>query len=176
MTDERISPAGQGGEDPILMTLHGLVVDPSSKLPIVLLKQSGGSALLPIWIGSFEANAIALHLEGIEPPRPLTHDLLASVLQNLDATVQKVIVSELRDNTFYARIELHSARGPFTLDSRPSDAIALALRTESEIYAMPGVLASAQTSELLPSSLSDDERLKQWLQEVNPEELGEYKM
>ena len=136
------------------MTLHGLVVDPSSNLPIVILKQSEGTALLPIWIVSFEANAIALHLEGIEPPRPLTHDLLASVLQNLEATVEKVVVSELRDNTFYAKIELLSAHGSLSLDSRPSDAIALALRTDSKIYAMPEVLASVKTSELFPSDLS----------------------
>ena len=161
--------------EPIRMQIKGLMLDPSSKLPIVILRDDDSRYLLPIWIGVFEANAIALRVEEIETPRPMTHDLLQSALVEVGVQVEKVLISDLQENTFYAVIYLRHNGQELTLDSRPSDAIALALRAEAPIFVLPKVLQSAKSLDMT-ESLEDEDRLKKWLEEVDPDELGKYKM
>lgn len=157
------------------MEIKGLMLDPSSNVPIVILKQADSQIFLPIWIGVFEANAIALQIEGVESPRPMTHDLLRATLELLGATVDRIVISELKDNTFYARIHLQRNGQALEIDARPSDAIALALRTESPIFVRQHVLEQAQAVDLA-SEISDEEKLRKWLEEVSPEDLGKYEM
>ena len=123
----------------------------------------------------FEANAIALRVEEIETPRPMTHDLLQAAIAEVGATVEKVLISDLQENTFYALIYLRQNGEELTLDSRPSDAIALALRADAPIFVLPKVLESAKSLDMT-QSLEDDDRVKKWLEEVDPEDLGKYKM
>ena len=159
----------------VQMEIKGLMLDPSSKTPIVLLHDPSGDTFLPIWIGVFEANAIALRIEGVEPPRPMTHDLLYTSLLLMGAKVQRVTISELRENTFYAVISLHGPGGEHVIDSRPSDAIALALRADAPIFAHRSVLESAQAADF-SNKLSHDEKLKKWLEEAQDDDFGEYEM
>jgi len=161
----------------VRMEVRGLMMDPSSNVPIVILREPNSSRFLPIWIGIFEANAIALQLEGIEPPRPMTHDLIKGILAELQADVTQILISDLRDNTFYAQIVLGSASGDkeWTIDSRPSDAIAVALRTDAPIFVAEEVLAKANTEERT-EQLRDEEKLKKWLEEIDPDDLGKYTM
>lgn len=157
------------------MEIKGLMLDPSSNVPIVILKEIDSQLFLPIWIGVFEANAIALQIEGVEPPRPMTHDLLRSVIEQLGAQVEKVVISELKDNTFFSLIHVHRNGVPMTIDARPSDAIALSLRTHSPIFVLRSVMERAQAVDLATQA-SDEEKLKKWLEEISQEELGKYTM
>jgi len=157
------------------MEIKGLMLDPSSKTPIILLHDETQNAYLPIWIGVFEANAIALRIEGVDPPRPMTHDLLYTSLELLGAKVERVTISELRENTFYAVISIRGPAGEHLIDSRPSDAIALALRAGAPIFALRSVLNSAQAADFT-SKLTDEEKLKKWLEEAREEDLGKYEM
>ena len=159
----------------IRVEIKGLILDPTSKTPIVLLHDTKDNRFLPIWIGVFEANAIALRIEGIEPPRPLTHDLFHTSLEILAARIERVTISDLKDNTFYAVVSLRSPNGEFLIDSRPSDAIALALRADAPIFVREAVLDSAQAAELT-RSLTDEDKLKKWLEEAEEDDFGEYKM
>jgi len=159
----------------IEMTIKGLMIDPITNMPIVILKDKEGDRVLPIWVGIFEANAIALQIENIATPRPMTHDLLKNVLNDLEASVQKIVVSELRDNTFYAMIYINRNESILAVDSRPSDAIALALRTKSPIFVEESVVESAKGMDLTKDA-TDSERLQKWLESLNPEDLGKYKM
>jgi bifunctional DNase/RNase len=159
----------------IEMTIKGLMIDPITNMPIVILKDKEGDRVLPIWVGIFEANAIALQIENITTPRPMTHDLLKNVLSDLEARVQKIVVSELRDNTFYAMIYINKNENILAIDSRPSDAIALALRTKSPIFVEESVVESAKGMDLTKDT-TDSERLQKWLESLNPEDLGKYKM
>lgn len=159
----------------IRMEINGLVVDPASKMPIVVLRDEVGQTFLPIWIGNSEAHAIALRIQGVVPPRPLTHDLLRAFLERLGATVERVVISDLRDNTFYARIHIVHDGEELVLDSRPSDAIALALRTESPIYALRLVLQKAEVLDLAGEP-SDEEKTRKQLEDLEPDDLGKYKM
>ncbi|HEX9723104.1 MAG TPA: bifunctional nuclease family protein [Vicinamibacteria bacterium] len=159
----------------IEMTIKGLMIDPITNMPIVILKDKEGNRILPIWVGIFEANAIALQIENISTPRPMTHDLLKNVLGDLQANVQKIVVCELKDNTFYAMIYLDREGKLFAVDSRPSDAIALALRTKSPIYVEESVVESAKGMDLTKET-TDSEKLQKWLEGLNPEDLGKYKM
>ncbi len=163
------------GSEPIRMQIKGLMLDPSSKLPIVILRDDASRYLLPIWIGVFEANAIALRVEEIETPRPMTHDLLKAALSEVGVEVEKIIISDLQDNTFYAVIYLLQDGKQLTLDSRPSDAIALALRANAPIFVLPEVLKSAKSLDM-SESIEDDDRMKKWLEEVDPDDLGKYEM
>ncbi len=158
--------------------IKGLMMDPLTNSPIVVLQDTQSDTLLPIWVGIFEANAIALQIEKIDTPRPMTHDLIKGLLNQLNARVTKVVVTELRDNTFYALIFLDVAGKVMTMDSRPSDAIALALRTDSPIYVTEDVIAkSASAAASAPSTeRSSPEDIRQWLENLNPEDLGKYKM
>jgi len=155
------------------MEIKGLMIDPSSNVPIVILRDEDSSVFLPIWIGVFEANAIALEMEQVEPPRPLTHDLLRSSLEALGASVHKVLISALEESTFFAQIYLSTTNDEKVLDARPSDAIALALRAGAPIFVLPDVLEKAKAVEL---ATTDEERLRKWLEEVDPAELGKYEM
>ena len=155
------------------MTIKGLMLDPISNSPIVVLKDGEDKIFLPIWVGVFEANAIALQLEHVETPRPMTHDLLRNVISQVQGSVTKIVINELRDSTFYARIFMNVGSENLEIDARPSDAIALALRTESPIFVDESVLEQAQT--IAPDE-GDDDKLKKWFEQVNPEDLGKYKM
>lgn len=134
--------------EPIRMEIKGLVLDPSSNAPIVILRDTESQVLLPIWIGVFEANAIAVRMEGIHPPRPMTHDLLRATLDSLGAEVQRIVISDLRDSTFFAVIELGHGDETVSVDARPSDALALALRTNAPIFVARHVLERAKAFEL----------------------------
>lgn len=155
------------------MSVKGLMLDPISNSPIVVLKDEEDKIFLPIWVGIFEANAIALRLENVATPRPMTHDLLRSVLQELEAEVTRIEISDLRDSTFYASVHLKAGERVLLIDARPSDAIALALRTDAPIFVAQQVLDQAQT---ISADETSDERLKKWLEDATAEELGKYKM
>jgi uncharacterized protein len=157
--------------------IKGLMMDPLTNSPIVVLQDTTSETLLPIWVGIFEANAIALQIEKVDTPRPMTHDLMKGLLNHLDANVTKIVVTELKENTFYALIFLSVNGKTITVDSRPSDAIALALRTDSPIFVTDEVISkSASNSTPLSSQRSSPEDIKQWLENLNPEDLGKYKM
>ena len=159
----------------IEMTIKGLMVDPITNSPIVILRDREGQRVLPIWVGIFEANAIALQIENISTPRPMTHDLLRNVIQDLKASVQKVVVCDLQENTFYALIYLGLNGGTVAIDARPSDAIALALRTRAPIFVEDTVIDTAKTVDFT-SERADNDRLQKWLESLDPDELGKYKM
>jgi bifunctional DNase/RNase len=159
----------------IKMEIKGLLMDPVSNMPVVVLRDSANGHFLPIWVGIFEANAIALQMEKITTPRPMTHDLLKNLLSELDAKVERIVINDLKDNTFFARIHLLRGDVRWNLDSRPSDAIALALRVDAEIFVEEDVLERSKS--LRPEGEEGDpDRLKKWLEEVNPDELGKYQM
>ena len=157
------------------MTIKGLMVDPITNMPIVILKDSGGDRVLPIWVGIFEANAIALQIENIASPRPMTHDLIRNIISDLDGRVERVVVSDLKDNTFYAVIHLDVRGSQVAIDARPSDAIALALRTSSPILVDDSVISNAETADF-SAERTDTTRLRKWLESLDPDDLGKYKM
>ena len=159
----------------IEMNIKGLMVDPITNMPIIILRDTDGQKVLPIWVGVFEANAIALQIENIQTPRPMTHDLLRNVIQDLQATVEKIVVCDLKENTFYALIHLQTPSGPVAIDARPSDAIALALRTRAPILVAEHVIDNAKTVDF-SNEKQDADRLQQWLESLDPDELGKYKM
>jgi bifunctional DNase/RNase len=159
----------------IEMNIKGLMVDPVTNMPIVILRDKDGQKVLPIWVGIFEANAIALQIENISTPRPMTHDLLRNVIQDLKASVEKVVVCDLQDNTFYALIYLALHGDTLAIDARPSDAIALALRTRAPIFVEETVIDNAKTVDF-SSEKTDADRLHQWLESLDPDDLGKYKM
>src|SRR6516225_8784046 len=140
----------------IEMTIKGLMVDPITNMPIVILRDKEGNRVLPIWVGIFEANAIALQIENISTPRPMTHDLLRNVIQDLHASVQKIVVCDLQENTFYALIYLALGGDTVAIDARPSDAIALALRTKAPIFVEETVIDNAKTFEPSPDKADAD--------------------
>jgi hypothetical protein len=159
----------------IEMTIKGLMVDPITNMPIVLLKDKDGDRVLPIWVGIFEANAIALQIENIATPRPMTHDLLRNIIADLDGQVDRVVVSDLKDNTFYAVIHMTVKGERVAVDARPSDAIALALRSRAPILVDETVIDNAKTVDF-SSERADSDRLQKWLESLDPEDLGKYKM
>ena len=159
----------------IEMTIKGLTVDPVTNMPIVILHDVEDKRILPIWVGVFEANAIALQIENVHTPRPMTHDLLRNVIHDLQASVERVVVSDVKDNTFFAHIHLDTLAGKVAVDARPSDAIALALRTRSPIWVEESVIENAKTIDASTAKV-DGERLHQWLESLDPDDLGKYKM
>ena len=166
--------------DLVPMSIKGLMLDPVSNSPIVVLKDDDEKFFLPIWVGIFEANAIALQLENITTPRPMTHDLLRNTIAQLDARVTRIVINDLKDATFFAQIRLLIKSGTggdrmLEIDARPSDAIALALRTEAPIYVAQSVLEQAQT--ITPESADESqEKSKDWFENLSTEDLGKYKM
>ena len=159
----------------IEMTIKGLMVDPITNMPIIILRDKDGQRVLPIWVGVFEANAIALQIENVTTPRPMTHDLLRNVIQDLRAQIEKIVVSDLKENTFYALIYLRVNGDTLAIDSRPSDAIALALRARAPIFVEERVIDHAKTVDFAPEK-GDAERLQKWLESLDPDDLGKYKM
>jgi len=159
----------------IEMKIRGLMMDPVTNMPIVILKVLEGKAVLPICVGAYEANAIALEIEKVSTPRPMTHDLIKNVLLGLGGGVRKVVVSDLKDDTFYAMIWLERDGEMIAIDSRPSDALAVALRLDCPIYVDDSVLSSSKNVSAV-SDKANSEELRRWLENLNAEDLGEYKM
>jgi uncharacterized protein len=159
----------------IEMTIKGLMIDPITNMPIIILRDQEGQRVLPIWVGVFEANAIALQIENVQTPRPMTHDLLKNIINDLHAHVQRIVVCALKENTFYATIHITVGDQALAVDARPSDAIALALRTRSPIFVEEAVIQSARSVESGKESM-DLGRLQKWLEGLSDDELGKYKM
>jgi bifunctional DNase/RNase len=159
----------------IEMTIKGLMVDPITNMPIIILRDKDGQRVLPIWVGVFEANAIALQIENVTTPRPMTHDLLKNVIHDLRGRIEKIVVSDLKENTFYALIYLTVGGEMMAVDARPSDAIALALRARAPIFVEERVIDHARTSDLTPDK-GETERLQKWLESLDPDDMGKYKM
>ncbi|MEK6713857.1 MAG: bifunctional nuclease family protein [Nitrospirota bacterium] len=145
------------------MKVRGLVFDPHTNMYIVILNDEENKEVLPIWIGKFEANAICFILEGITPPRPMTHDLTKSILDTLDIKIISIVINNLKENTYYAKIHLSAQGSEVVIDSRPSDAIALALRSSAPIFVSEDVLEKRNA-----------ENLDQWLKNLKPEDFGKY--
>jgi bifunctional DNase/RNase len=156
------------------MKVKGLALDPLSNMPMIILRDEEEKRSLPIWVGLFEANAIALELEKVTTARPMTHDLIKNILESLDARVQKVVVNDLRENTFYAVLYLRLGNADITVDSRPSDAIALALRVGAPIFVEEEVVQKARTVEVaketeIGTGKGDDQaKIKEWLEALKP--------
>ena len=159
----------------IEMKIKGLMIDPINQMPIIVLKDPKSDAVLPIWVGLFEANAIALQLEKVSTPRPMTHDLLKDVLGHLDAEIVKITITDLKENTFYALIQVDQRGKTLTIDSRPSDAIALALRADAPIFVEEEVITRAKNTDMTRDA-GESDRLRQWLEKLDPEDLGKYEM
>ncbi len=157
------------------MKIRGLMMDPVTNMPIVILKDVNGTSVLPIWVGIYEANAIALEIEKVATPRPMTHDLLKNLILGLETRVHKVVVSDLRDDTFYALIWLERDGQVISIDSRPSDALALALRVDCPIYVEDEVLKNSKVSGVASDKVNNEE-LRKWLENLNDEDIGRYKM
>src|SRR5881398_404805 len=157
------------------MKIRGLMMDPVSNMPIVVLKDVNSETVLPIWVGVYEANAIALEIEKVTTPRPMTHDLIKNVLVGLDTRVHKVVVSELKEDTFYAVIWLERDGHIISVDSRPSDALALALRVDCPIFVEDEVLKTSKKASGAANPATSEE-LRKWLEGLNDDDLGRYKM
>jgi bifunctional DNase/RNase len=157
------------------MKIRGLMMDPVTNMPIVVLKDVNGASILPIWVGIYEANAIALEIEKVSTPRPMTHDLIKILLLGMGSSMRKVVVSELKDDTFYAVIWLEKDGQLMSVDSRPSDALALALRLDCPIYVDETVLKTSSKSSAVTDRVNNEE-LRRWLENLNDEDLGRYKM
>ena len=157
------------------MKIRGLMMDPVTNMPIVVLKDVQGNSVLPIWVGVYEANAIALEIEKVQTPRPMTHDLLRNVFLGLEVRVDKIVVSDLKDDTFYAVIWVERDGQLIMLDSRPSDALALALRMDCPIFVDEQVLKNSKVTTALSERTTNDQ-LKNYLDNLSDEDLGRYKM
>jgi bifunctional DNase/RNase len=160
----------------IEVRIRGLMVDPATNMPIVILKDVGSDAVMPIWVGPFEANAIAIEIAKESGQRPLTHDLLRNVIHHLNAELEKVVITDLREDTFYATLWLRQQGESVMVDVRPSDAIALALRSDCPIYVSEKVMEAAKLSPTTAPEGASSEQLKGWLEGLNDEDLGRYKM
>ena len=157
------------------MKIRGLMMDPVTNMPIVILKDVGSDTVLPIWVGVPEANAIALEIEKVATPRPLTHDLIKNVLMGLETVVHKVVVTELKEDTFYAVIWLEREGRVISIDSRPSDALAVALRVDCPIFVEEQVLKTSKQAATMSENLTSDE-LRKYLEGISDDDLGKYKM
>ncbi|SEB37109.1 bifunctional nuclease family protein [Terriglobus roseus] len=166
------SPEGTGDE--VEVRIRGLMMDPVTNMPMIVLKEMAGEAVLPIWVGIFEANAIALEIEKSATPRPMTHDLLRNTLRAFDAIVSRVVISDLKDDTFFAVIWLDRAGDVMTMDARPSDALALAMRADCPIFVSRAVLDTARMNQKGRDVNSDE--LRRWLEGLGDDDMGRYKM
>ncbi|MGA3049951.1 MAG: bifunctional nuclease family protein [Terracidiphilus sp.] len=160
----------------IEVRIRGLMMDPSTNMPIVVLKDIASETVMPIWVGSFEANAIFIEIEKVEAPRPMTHDLLRNVIRHLNAELERVVITELRDSTFLAVLWLRQGEEAVMIDARPSDAIALALRADCPIYVSEQVMQAAKLNTSGPPDGPTAGELRGWLEGLNDEDLGRYKM
>jgi bifunctional DNase/RNase len=166
----------RSGTDEVLLDVRGIILDPTSQVPIVILRAEKEGLLLPIWIGIHEANAIAAALEGIEPERPQTHDLAKTLMEAGGITLDKVVISDLRESTFFATLHLTTPDGVRQIDARPSDAIALATRFKVPVFAFEALLQQARSEDRALGDPSDEERIRRLLDELRPEDLGKYTM
>ncbi len=157
------------------MRIRGLLVDPVNNTHIVILKDANSDTVLPIWVGVFEASAIQMEIEKVSTPRPMTHDLIKNVLSGLDAHVHKVVVTELKDDTFYAVIWMERDGRIISVDSRPSDALALALRVDCPIFVDEEVLKTSKKAQTAADPATNED-LRKWLEGLGDEDLGNYKM
>jgi uncharacterized protein len=157
------------------MRIRGLLVDPVNNTPIVILKDANSDTVLPIWVGVFEASAIQMEIEKVSTPRPMTHDLIKNVLSGLDAHVHKIVVTELKDDTFYAVIWMERDGRIISVDSRPSDALALALRVDCPIFVDEEVLKTSKKAQTAADPTTNED-LRKWLEGLGDEDLGNYKM
>jgi bifunctional DNase/RNase len=156
------------------MKIQGLMIDPVSQMPIVILKDDSGQQVLPIWVGVFEANAIATQLEKILSPRPMTHDLLRNTIEHLGATIARIVITDFRESTFFATMYLEREGQTIEVDARPSDAMALALRCDASIFVEESVIEKSSSPG--ESDSREPDRLRKWLETVDPQELGQYEM
>ena len=160
----------------IEVRIRGLMMDPSTNMPIVVLKDVGSDAVMPIWVGIFEANAIAIEIEKVSATRPMTHDLTRNLMRHMNGILEKVVITELKDDTFFASLWICQEGEMITLDARPSDAIALALRADCPIYVAEHVMQSAKLNMSGPPEGPTADELRGWLEGLNDEDLGRYKM
>jgi len=160
----------------IEVRIRGLMMDPATNMPIVVLKDVASETVMPIWVGIFEANAIAIEIEKLAAPRPMTHDLTRNLIQYLNGALERVVITELRDDTFFATLWLRQDNEPVSVDARPSDAIALALRADCPIYVAEQVMQSAKLNTSGPPEGPTAEQLRGWLEGLNDEDMGRYKM
>ena len=160
----------------IEVRIRGLMMDPTTNMPIVVLKDVDSDTVMPIWVGIFEANAIAIEIEKVAAARPMTHDLIRNLIHNMDGQLERVVISDLRDQTFFATLHLRHAGEQMIVDARPSDAIALALRADCPIFVNEEVLQAAKISNATQSEGPSPEQLRGWLENLNDDELGQYKM
>jgi uncharacterized protein len=160
----------------IEVRIRGLMLDPATNMPIVVLKDVASETVMPIWVGMFEANAIAVEIEKVATLRPMTHDLTRNLIQHLNAQLERVVITELRDDTFLAVLWLRQGDEPLTIDARPSDAIALALRADCPIYVSEQVMQAAKLNTSGSPEGPTAEQLRGWLEGLNDEDLGRYKM
>ena len=162
-------------EADVEVRIRGLMMDPVTNMPMIVLKDVDSDSVLPIWVGIFEANAIAMEIEKASVPRPMTHDLLRNAIRALDAEIRKVVVSALKEDTFYGVIWLDRKGETLTLDARPSDALALALRHDCPIFVDDKILKNS-TAAANVSEKANNEELRKWLENLNDEDMGRYKM
>ena len=160
----------------IEVRIRGLMMDPATNMPIVVLKDVASDTVMPIWVGIFEANAIAIEIEKVAAPRPMTHDLTRNLIRHLNARLERIVITELKDDTFLAVLWLRQGDEAVTIDARPSDAIALALRADCPIYVTEQVMQSAKLNTTGPAEGPTAEQLRGWLEGLNDEDLGRYKM
>ena len=160
----------------IEVRIRGLMMDPATSMPIIVLKDVASETVMPIWVGIFEANAIAIEIEKVAAPRPMTHDLTRNLIRGLRAQLERVVISELKDDTFFAVLWLRQDGEPLVIDARPSDAIALALRADCPIYVAEEVMQTAKLNTTGPPEGPTAEQLRGWLEGLNDEDLGHYKM
>ena len=160
----------------IEVRIRGLMMDPATNMPIVVLKDVASETVMPIWVGSFEANAIFIEIEKVEAPRPMTHDLIRNHIRHMNGSLERVVITELRDDTFMAVLWLRQGEEAVTIDARPSDAIALALRADCPIYVSEQVMQAAKLNTTGPPDGPTAEQLRGWLEGLNDEDLGRYKM
>jgi bifunctional DNase/RNase len=160
----------------IEVRIRGLVMDPATNMPIVVLKDVASDAVMPIWVGIFEANAIAIEIEKMAAPRPMTHDLTRNLMRYLNTTLERIVITEVKDDTFYAVLWLRQGNEAVVVDARPSDAIALALRADCPIFVAEQVMQSAKLNTTGPADGPTAEQLRGWLEGLNDEDLGHYKM
>jgi hypothetical protein len=160
----------------IEVRIRGLIMDPATNMPIVVLKDIASDAVMPIWVGIFEANAIAVEIEKVAAPRPMTHDLLRNLIRHLNAQLERVVITELKGDTFLAALWLKQGTEPIIMDARPSDAIALALRADCPIYVSEQVMQAAKLNTSGPPEGPSADQLRTWLEGLNDEDMGHYKM
>jgi bifunctional DNase/RNase len=160
----------------IEVRIRGLMMDPATNMPIVVLKDVASDTVMPIWVGIFEANAIAIEIEKMSAPRPMTHDLMRDLIGHLNARLERIVITEIKDDTFHAVLWLRQGDDPVTIDARPSDAIALALRSDCPIFVSESVLQTAKLNTAGPPEGPSAEQLRTWLEGLNDEDLGRYKM